>query len=74
MPYEYFVVSHVYTDHTEVDLFTRKEMEEKSWVVSSANMPNPLLHLDCGEFDMYINGFPSLKKARRFMKAEEART
>lgn len=74
MPYEYFVVSHVYPDHTETDLFTREEMEEKSWVVSSAVVQNPLLHLNCGEFEMYINGFASRKAARRFMKAEEART
>lgn len=74
MPYEYFVVSHVYPNHTETFLFTREEMEEKSWMVSAAYVQNPLLHLNCGEFDMYIDGFPSRKKARRFMKSEGART
>gem|GEM_PF-3691681 len=33
MLYKYFVVSHVYSDYTETDLFTREEMEDKSWVV-----------------------------------------
>ena len=68
MPYQYFVVTHVYPDHTEADLFTREEMEEKSWVVSAAYVQNPLLHLNCGAFDMYIDGFETLGEARQFLK------
>ena len=70
MLYNYFVVSHVYPDYTEAELFSREEMEEKSWVVSYSATnctQNPLLHLNCGDFDMYIDGFKTLEEAEDFM-------
>jgi len=74
MNYKYFVISHVYPDYTEVEVFTRDEMEEKSWAVSSSPTnctENPLLQLNCGDFDMYIDGFQTLNEARQFIKETE---
>jgi len=70
MLYNYFVVSHISPDYTEADLFTREEMEDKSWVVSNSPTnctQNPLLHMNCGDFDMYIDGFQTISEARQFL-------